>query len=393
MKTSRVVVISAAIGILLGVVSAAADLDWLGGGNSLSSLMVEARSGPRPALPPVTGPQAKAIVDSETHEFGVMQVGGSGSHDFIFTNRGDVPLELTLGGTTCQCTVGKLGSDTIPPGESTKVTLRWESKGGAGPFRQSATIWTNDPERRRVTLTVLGRAADPLAVTPQDVIFSSVRAGDEAVAEVRLTSMVEENLEVLAHEFQNRTTADLFEVDVEPIPRDQLGDPLAKSGVLVTIRVKPGSTVGSIEQNLMLSTNARGVSSVWIPIRGRVVGDLSLVGRGWNAAQSIWEVGSVKASEGARVELTIFVRGEDVAATDFEVVSAMPDVLRVSFGEQTQIKGGSIAKVPITLEIPRGSRSMARLGPAERDLGQIVIETNKGVAKQLRLFVRFSIEP
>ena len=393
MKISLVVEASVVVGVLLGVASTAAEFHWLAGGGSLASLLAEGERGPRPALPPAGGLQPKVVVDREVYDFGAIERGTSQSHAFVFTNRGDYPLELIQGETTCQCTISQLEVEKIAPGKSATVTLQWEAKRGGGKFRQSATIWTNDPLRPRVDLSVVGRITRKLQVTPAEVVFSSVKAGRKASAEVRLISLVDENLEVLNHQWRDEATAEFFDVKVEPLALEDLKDPLAKSGALITVTVKPGLTVGSFDQSLELLTNSTRRSSVRIPIRGRVVGDISLVGRGWNAEQSIWALGTIKSSEGARRELTIFVRGENAAATTFEVVKATPEILQVSFGEKTEIKQGQVVKVPLVLEIPKGIRNMARLGPSPSDLGEIIIKTSNAEVEQLRLFVKFVVEP
>ena len=393
MKISLVVEASIVVGVLLGVASTAAEFHWLTGGGSLAGLLAEGERGPRPVLPPAGGRQPKVVVDREVYDFGAIERGMSESHAFIFTNQGDYPLELVQGETTCQCTISRLDAEKIAPGESATVTLQWEAKSAGGKFRQSATIWTNDPLRPRIDLSVVGRITKVLQVTPARVVFSSVKAGREAVAEVRLISLVDENLEVLDHQLQDEATAEFFDIQVEPLAPEELIGSLAKSGVLITITVKPGLTMGGFDQSLELLTNATHKSRVQIPIRGLVVGDISLVGRGWIAKQSVWALGTIKSSEGARVELTIFVRGENAAATTFEVVKATPDILQVSFGEKTEIKQGRVLKVPLVLEIPKGIRNMAHLGPSPSDLGEIVIKTSNAEVEQLRLFVKFVVEP
>ena len=52
-----------------------------------------------------------------------------------------------------------------------------------------------------------------------------------------------------------------------------------------------------------------------------------------------------------------------------------------------------IRRVPLVLEISKGIRNMAHLGPSPSNLGEIVIKTSNAEVEQLRLFVKFVVEP
>ncbi len=56
----------------------------------------------------------------------------------------------------------------IPPGGSTTVKLEWTAKSDNGPFRQSATILTNDPRHSQIDLAVDGQILAISGVEPPD---------------------------------------------------------------------------------------------------------------------------------------------------------------------------------------------------------------------------------
>jgi len=91
-------------------------------------------------------------VDEPHHNFGRMERGREKSHKFVIRNIGDAPLTLTVGQTSCKCTLSEVESGAIPPGESTHVKIEWSAKADQGPFRQTATIHTNDPQQPDVEL-------------------------------------------------------------------------------------------------------------------------------------------------------------------------------------------------------------------------------------------------
>src|SRR5215213_9795469 len=97
------------------------------------------------------------VVDEPHYDFGSMQRGTSKSHEFVIRNTGNAPLKIRNGGTTCKCTLSKVADESIAPGGSTTVKLEWTAKSDGGPFRQTATILTNDPTQSQVELVVEGQ--------------------------------------------------------------------------------------------------------------------------------------------------------------------------------------------------------------------------------------------
>src|SRR3990172_6707366 len=73
-------------------------------------------------------PAPKVAVSSDTYEFGVMDQGATGSHEFVFTNEGRAALKLTSGESTCGCTLTKLVNPVIEPGQTGKVIVEWAPK-------------------------------------------------------------------------------------------------------------------------------------------------------------------------------------------------------------------------------------------------------------------------
>ena len=112
-----------------------------------------------------SGPAPHAETAETRHAFGTLGTGGSGSHEFVVRNAGDGPLTLRKGTTSCTCTVSDFeaieggsadGTRVVPPGGETKIRVQWKGKPPGGPFRQQATILTDDPRRPEVVFTVEG---------------------------------------------------------------------------------------------------------------------------------------------------------------------------------------------------------------------------------------------
>ncbi len=352
-------------------------------------------SDPRmPTIAPGGGSQPKVVVDQEDYNFGLMDSNAKGRHEFIFKNAGGSALVLTEGDSSCRCTVLKLPKGSIAPGESAKVALEWTGNEFIGPFRQSAVIFTNDPARRRVTLTISGQIQVALRAVPRELVFSRVSAGQAATAEGRLYCHLPEPLEIVDYVLSDRETADLFEIIFEPLTPDQIGEEDgAQSGYLVRVTVKPGLPLGAFEQRILIRTNLESASSVDIPVKGTIGSDISIVGRGWNAETRVLSFGTVSSREGARRTLMLVARGPHRKEVKFKTIRVVPDdVLKVELGRTTPINKGAVTQTPVVIQIPKGSRPANHLGSEQGKLGEVIIETKHPQAPTLRILVRFAIE-
>ena len=149
-------------------------------------------------------------VDGPHYDFGTMQRGTTKSHEFTFHNVGHGPLTLRVGNTSCKCTLGSVPSAPIPPGESVNVKLEWTAKINAGPFRQTASVITNDPAQSRVELQVDGKVTEASGVSPADLIFDKVTAGESKSAEVFVMSFTDDPLSVGEPVLSNRRRASIL---------------------------------------------------------------------------------------------------------------------------------------------------------------------------------------
>ena len=335
------------------------------------------------------GPRVQ--VDEPHFNFGTMQRGTTKTHEFVIQNVGTAPLRLEVGQTSCKCTLGDVTGKPVPPGESTHVRLEWSAKSDRGPFRQSAAILTNDPRNSQVELTIEGEVMETSGVMPPELMFDKVSAGESESAEVYVMAMLQDELQVTEAELSDPATRDKFDVRIEPVEREELPNAAAKDGVRITVTTKPGLPVGRFNQWLSLRTNLPEAEKLEIPVIGRVVGDISVHGRGWIEAQGVLAMGRVKSGEGRKARLNVVVRGEDAAGVEFDVQSIDPPELKVTLGEPQQLKE-TLLHVPVEIEVPAGTRPMVRLDTAQGDEGRIVLKTTHPKVKELVLGVRFAVE-
>ena len=352
--------------------------------------LLESPSGPRAIR---KARAAEVHVADDHYDFGKMQEGASLSHEFVIANTGTAPLTLSAGKTSCSCTLSETAKAPIPPGKTANVTLTWTAKLGPGPFRQSAEILTNDPARDRITLVVEGTVMRALEVSPMELVMGSISSSEPSQGTARIYSTADEDFRITGHSLADASTAANFEVAYEPLPAEELAEHDAQSGVLVTVTVKPGLPSGPVQQKIMLQTNSTESPQLALPLSGKVVGEVSIIGRGWNADRHVLNIGAVKSQEGATRELKVLLRGPYKEAARWSVSEVDPPALEVVVGESTELKSGSISQLPITIRLPKGLPPMNRLGSQQAPEGKITISSGQPDVAPIRLNVRFLIQP
>ena len=309
MRIISTIVIAALVGVLAGGVYAyvevRSDPDAI---DKLSGELAENDKVPEKDAP-------RIFVEQPHYDFGTMQRGTTKSHEFAIKNTGHAPLKIRNGGTTCKCTLSKLADESIPPAGSTTVKLEWTAKADSGPFRQTATILTNDPTQSQVELLVDGQILALSNVEPPDFLFDKLSVGQTKSSQVYVMAMLQDELTVKDPQISDPTIRDKFDVKIEPVEPSALPNKLAKRGYRVTVTAKEGLPVGRFHAWLTRNTSLPDAAKVEIPISGQVVGDISVSGiAGWNEEQGTLNIGSVKSSEGGKGKVNLVVRGAGAGA-------------------------------------------------------------------------------
>jgi len=86
-----------------------------------------------------------AVMDFEStsHDFGTITEGEVVEHTFSFTNTGDAPLVITNAKGSCGCTVPEWPRESIAPGETGAIKVRFNSRGRKNNQNKSVTITAN----------------------------------------------------------------------------------------------------------------------------------------------------------------------------------------------------------------------------------------------------------
>jgi len=333
----------------------------------------------------------KAEVPETVYNFGKIERGASMTHVFKIRNVGEAPLRVDVTSTTCKCTVGDLSKNEIGPNEESDVLLEWVAKTGPGPFRHGAILSTNDPKQSSIELTVEGQVVESSSMSSSEMIFGTVRVGESATANIYLMAFLDQDVKVLDYEISDEALAEKIEINITQAEPAELPSPDAVSGVKIAATYRSGKTVGPFRGWLTMTTNLEKAEKLTVLIAGRVQGNLSVFGPGWNDQRGLLRMGSFASAEGKSVRLNLAVRGDDAQQANWEVAEVDPPQLKVSI-EEPRVMKEKLVHVPLLIEVPAGTKPMVRLGEPTSSDAKVVLRSNHPGIPDMQLWVRFAVE-
>lgn len=87
----------------------------------------------------------KISVQPEEYNFGSVVQGDKVSHNFEIYNKGNAELRILNVRASCGCTAATPAKTNLPPGDSTELTVVFNSRGKMGTQNKIVYIKTNDP--------------------------------------------------------------------------------------------------------------------------------------------------------------------------------------------------------------------------------------------------------
>ncbi len=327
--------------------------------------------------------------------FGTMKHGETMSHDFVFRNVGEDPLNLEMGGSTCKCTVGELDKSILNPGEETKVNLTWTALATSADFGQTATIFTSDPSQSEVKLKVFGRVARSFVVEPPSLSLGSFSVDEPIERKLHVFTYLENSQDLGEFVWSDEHTRHLVKFDVQKIEKDPNRFPNHQNAYQVhevTLDIAPGLPLGGLSARIQFETDqGEKVGILEVPVNGKIVGDLTLFGgASFDSKRSVVDLGNVDSSEGATVTIWLAAQGEHRDEVRPEIQSMIPeDALEVTIEEPT-LRGKRLV-FPIRFNVPKGAAEAYYPGSSGSNFGKVIINTNLDVAKEVPVYVRLMV--
>jgi len=352
-----------------------------------------------------TSPRAEA--DETTHSFGTIGAGAEGEHLFTIRNAGTAPLVLSRGATSCTCTVsgfepgdsahdGEAASaeKTVPPGAATSIRVTWRGKGPGGPFRQQATILTNDPRRPEIAFVVEGTVTPTWKAVPDMVTLPKLSAETGDTATVRVFTYGSQPPEIVTLDLEDESKRRFFRLESAPLAAaDIAGETGATGGFRLTVAVAPGLPIGSLRETVRMVVRIPEEITAEVPVEGSVTGDLSFAGREWDSSRQFLFLGTVSSRIGMKTTLFLTARGSRREQVKPVVLDVVPPALAVTVGAGEPIGTGAVVRIPLEIAVPPGSLPANHLGSEQAPAGRIVLDTGLPDAVPLTIPVRVVIGP
>ena len=349
-----------------------------------------------------TGAAPKVDVPETQFSFGTVGVGAKGFHEFVIRNIGDAPLELTKGATSCTCTVsdfeesegGSKDAKVVPPGESTKLKVQWRGKGDGGPFRQQASVLTNDPSRPQIAFVVEGAVVPTYKATPTAITLSKMSASSSEQATVTVFTFGKEQPAIDSLSLTDEKTAGFYSLTSAPLtPEDLTAETGATGGFRITADIRPGLPIGPLRQTIKLVFRMPDEVVAEIPVEGSVSGDLALAGTAWDSSREALLLGTVAARTGSQTNLFLTAKGPHRADVRPVVREVIPDSLQIAVGEGKPVGSGNVIRIPLSITIPPGSNPSNHNCSAQAPAGRIVLDTGHPDSPTLTIPVCITIAP
>ncbi len=282
----------------------------------------------------------RAVVDEAEHHFGTMDALQHGSHKFTVRNEGKQPLTLQSSGTTCRCTVSDVPADSIPPGGSAQIEVRWNTGSAQKHFAQTASVSTNDPKNGHLLFRVVGSVRNRILVEPSEFVFSRVEPDKSCESGVLIYSQVWPKFSLRNF----RCTLPGFEWNVERVelPRD---DELARGDCYrVSLKTPPdlqsGHFSGTLNFTLVPDSDNAAPQPCELLVSGKVLRRLSVYGPQIDS-DGVVDLGLLPGGKAHHATLLVKIRDAQPQLT-FETVKAEPDFVQARIeaeSEQDREKG------------------------------------------------------
>lgn len=331
------------------------------------------------------------VPNGTAFKFGNMKLGESMSHEFLFRNTGDGPLNLTMGSATCKCTIGDLEKSILKPGEETLVKLTWTPKAAAVDFSQSATIITTDPIRSEVQLTVSGKVGQSIVFSPASLSLGDFSSTEQTSHSFKVFSHME-NVELDTLEWSDVESSKYVSFEKKEIdPSVDPDNAKAFKAYEVTVQIRPGMRLGLVNLRILANTNMKDkLDPIELAVTGRVTGDTELIGGpAYDATRSILSMGTVSSKEGATARLQLVLQGEHRVGAEPKVVSIHPEgALQVEIGSS---RDTAIRRMfPVVFTVPKGAPPVTYAGSNPKNFAKVVIKPGEN-SSEVPIYIRLVV--
>lgn len=335
------------------------------------------------------GPKPKVVVNVTHYDFGVMVLGAEQSHDYVFKNEGEASLRLAKGPMMCKCTIPVVPDQEIKPGESISIKLTWKPVTVAEDFSKEAVIWTNDPAKPKVNISIKGEVYDDPMAYPQGYFLGDIPWDQEHESEVHLMSSTSSDLKVNSVEFSNPKWMSVTQipVDIASVFQGAKPRPVPKSGLTMKLKIAPSNTVGPFHAWIKVKTNIKDEPTT-IGVSGVRSGPISIHSQYYQAASSLLDLKRIKSADGKESKLMVSLKP---FGQDLQILEAV---------SKSQHLTATLRKMPTTAEAKKENYVLLIQAAKGVTAGtvfttevpdELTLKTNHPQVPEIHIWVRYTV--
>ena len=352
------------------------------------------------------------MLTPEMHDFGAMSMGEVGNKVFKIKNVGNEPMTLRVGNSTCKCTIGKLASDKLMPGEQTDINIEWTVKSDKTEFEQRAQIITNDPNKVAIDLRIMGNILRKIEYSPPKIMFGDVPAGQGFDINTKIYSYFDNDIVPIEAKFTSQQMQDLADVQLTPfeVTEEDGSYSNAKQGFEIKAKVKSGMRQGAVTTYLRFQFKQNGedgflkdqetgedlVFHTDGEIVGRIIGSMRMIEgpklRSVASGGYIYKFGKLTKDSKLTAKALVVLKGSEKDKTNLSLGEVTPKkFLKAELGE-ARGRGEDTVLFPLTLEIVPGDEPGDFMGKGRNEYGKVWIESDNPKVPRMLVAVKFSID-
>ena len=208
----------------------------------------------------------KIEFDRPVYDFGTTSLVESVTGTFTFTNTGDGVLKLEKPKPSCGCTVARVSSETLQPGEKGELVFTIKLGTSAQQLAKEIFVASNDPLNPVVRLDIKVAVKNVFETQPPGVSFEGIHVGSSTNMTVLVRRLDGKKLVVT----RTDATSELINATVEPVENSD-----GKSA-RIHVEVKAEGLPRLLSEQLRLYTADSIGPAVAIFVRGHLLGDIQI---------------------------------------------------------------------------------------------------------------------
>ncbi len=288
---------------------------------------------------------ARKMFQASQHDFGTVARGAKAEFEFALQNIYEEEVHIASVRTSCGCTTPRIVKDTLKTWEKGAIVAEFNTRSFIGSRSATLTVIIDRPYYAEVQLTVQGYIRSDVVFTPGAIEFGTVNQGTPAQQKVNVTYAGRTDWQIVDVLSANPN----FEVE---LTEGQRGN--GRVSYDMTVRLKPETPAGYMQDELMLVTNDGSMQRVPLAVTGRVAPALTV------SPASLF-LGVV--APGEKVTKQLVVRGQQ----PFRIVSvSCPDGC---FEFQASEEAKALHFVPVTFTAGETAGDIAQKIQIATDLG------------------------